>query len=249
MLRIVIIDDETNTWKVTTTILRTKLNNVQVVGMAENVKSGIEMIHLQKPDIVLLDIQMPDGTGFDLLKQIKEIDFKVIFITAFHEYAVKAFKFSALDYLLKPINSKELINAIKRVEETIQMKNINPNLNAFNENMSSKSKESKKIILKTSDNIYLVPVKEIIRCEADVNYTRFFLEDGRKLFVSKTLKEYEELLGEFGFMRVHQSHLINTDFMERYQKAEGGSVVMKDETIIPVALRKRDALLKLLEDM
>src|ERR1051326_1813012 len=137
--------------------------------MAENVKSGIEMIHLQKPDIVLLDIQMPDGTGFDLLKQIKEIDFKVIFITAFHEYAVKAFKFSALDYLLKPINSKELINAIKRVEETIQMKNINPNLNAFNENMSSKSKESKKIILKTSDNIYLVPVKEIIRCEADVN--------------------------------------------------------------------------------
>lgn len=242
MLRVIIIDDEKNARDVISAIISKHCKQVEVVAVADNVVSGVEVIDKFNPDLVLLDIHLQDGSGFDILKKINPGNFKVIFITAYEEYALKAFKFSALDYILKPINSHELAAAINKVADSQSANNIQ--FNAFHHNYSSKDKESKKIILKTLDSIYAVNVKEIIHCEADTYYTKFFLNDGQIIMVSSTLKEFDEMLSEFGFFRVHQSHLINLDYFARYKKADGGSAVLKDGTEIPVASRKKELFLQ-----
>ncbi len=190
MLKVVIIDDELNAREVIAQTLLDSCKNVTIVGTADSVKSGIKAIELHDPDIVLLDVQMPDGTGFDLLSKISEINFKVIFITAHQEFAMQAFKFSALDYILKPVDAEELASAIKKAEETLEQKNISLNMNALHNNMHNPSKETKKLILKSSDHIHAINVKDIIRCESEGNYTRFILNDGRKLLATKILKEF-----------------------------------------------------------
>jgi two-component system LytT family response regulator len=244
MLRLVIIDDMQNAREVIASVIKKHCKQAEVVGTADGVKSGIQVIREQKPDIVLLDIQMHDGTGFDLLNKIKPVDFQVIFISAYEEHALKAFKFSALDYILKPIDSNELITAIRKAEEAVQQTNKTQNFDVLESNYSSEGKESKKVILKTIESIYVIGIKDIIRCESDENYTYFFLNDGRKILISKPLKEYDELLSEFGFFRVHQSHLINLDYFEHFKKADGGFAVMKDLSVIPVSTRKRDSFLQ-----
>lgn len=186
-----------------------------------------------------------DGTGFDLLKKFEKISFKVIFITAHEEHAIKAFKFSALDYILKPLTAGELLNAVEKVIDLKQKEETELKLSAFLSNLD----KIKKIVLKTAESIHIVQVKNIIRCEADVNYTTFFLDNDDKLVVSKTLKEYSELLEPSGFYRTHQSHLVNLDHILRYDKTEGGHLVMADESIVPVSSRKRDNLFKVFENM
>jgi two-component system LytT family response regulator len=249
MLKVVIIDDELNAREVIENTLLANCKNVEVVGRGESVKSGIEIIQEQEPDIVLLDVQMPDGTGFDLLSQLGKINFKVVFITAHQEFALQAFKFSALDFILKPVDSSELAAAIKKAEETLENKDIDVNMKILYDNLKNKSKETKKLILKSVDQIHAVNVKDIVRCESDGNYTLFFLSDGRKLLVTKILKEYDEMLQQYNFFRVHQSHLINIDFFETYKKADGGEIIMQDKSIIPLASRKKDAFLKLLSSL
>ncbi len=249
MLKVLIIDDELNAREVIASTLLANCKNVTLVGTADSVKSGKVAIELNKPDIVLLDVNMHDGTGFDLLSQLEEINFKVIFITAFQEYAMQAFKFSALDYILKPLDSDELVAAINKAEETIENKNISLHMNALQSNMNNASKETKKLILKSSDHIHAVNVKDIVRCESEGNYTRFILSDGRKLLATKILKEFDEMLEPYNFFRVHQSHLINIDYFETYKKADGGSVIMRDKSNIPLASRKKDAFLKLLSTL
>ncbi len=249
MLKVVIIDDELNAREVIANTLLASCKNVEIVGSADSVKSGIIAIELHNPDIVLLDVQMPDGTGFDLLSKIDEINFKVIFITAHQEFAMQAFKFSALDYILKPVDGEELSSAIKKAEETLEQKNISLHMNALHNNMQSHTKELKKLILKSSDHIHAVSVKDIIRCESEGNYTRFILVDGRKLLATKILKEYDEMLQQYNFFRTHQSHLINIDYFETYKKADGGTIIMRDKSSIPLASRKKDAFLKLLSTL
>lgn len=249
MLKIVIIDDELNSREVIENTLLATCKNVEIAGKADSVKNGIELIEKSKPDIVLLDVQMPDGTGFDLLSRLNKITFKVIFITAHQEFALQAFKFSALDYILKPLDAKDLANAIQKAEETLGQNNIDVNMRILQDNLQNKSKESKKLILKSSDQIHAVNVKDIIRCESEGNYTKFVLNDGRKLLVTKILKEYDEMLQSYGFFRVHQSHLINIDYFETYKKADGGIVIMKDKSSIPLASRKKEAFLKLLSTL
>ncbi len=249
MLRTIIIDDKVNARDSLTKALNNLCPGVEIAGYGNNVKSGMEAILLHKPDLVLLDIDMPDGTGFDLLRQLKTIDFKIIFITGFQDYAIEAFKFSALDYLLKPVNEQDLVVAIQRAEESIERKNISGNLNVFFENLNTKSKESKKIVLNTSGEIHIINISDIIRCESEINYTWFFLNDGRKIFVSKTLMEYEELFQDYSFIRIHRTHLINADYIESYRKSEGGFVIMRDKITIPVSSRKKNDLLKLLNTL
>jgi two-component system LytT family response regulator len=249
MLRLIVIDDLQNAREVIASIIKKHCKQVQLVGVADSVQSGIQAIKQHKPDLVLLDIQMHDGTGFDLLNKCKPVDFKVIFISAYEEHALKAFKFSALDYILKPIDSKELIAAIEKAEATIRQPPIASTLDVLENNYSNVGKESKKIVLKTADSIYAVNINEIVRCESEENYTHFYLADGKKILISKPLKEYDELLSEFGFFRIHQSHLINLDYFERYKKAYGGFAVMKDSAEIPVSTRKKDLFLRAIEKL
>lgn len=246
MFKLVVIDDVQDARDIIHSIVKRYCKNIDVVGVADGVRSGIELIKTHKPHIVLLDIEMYDGTGFDLLNKLKPIDFKVIFITAYEEYALKAFKFSALDYILKPINADELIAAIERTEDALKQGNMQ-NLEIFEANYLNTDKESKKIILKTIDCIYAVSIKDIVRCEAEESYTTFFLNDGEKIVMSKPLKEYDELLNAYGFFRTHQSHLINLEFFEKYKKTDGGFAVLKDNSSVPVSSRKKDMFLQAIE--
>ena len=249
MLRLVIIDDEQNARELISNTVLHNCKNVEIVGTAESVKEGLELINTVNPDVVLLDVQMPDGTGFDLLSKLKDIKFKVIFITAHQEFALQAFKFSALNYILKPVDTEELVSSINKVEEVLEQNNMDMKMKILYDNLQNKSKDSKKLILKSTDQIHAVNVKDIVRCESEGNYTTFILSDGRKLLATKILKEFDEMLQNYNFFRVHQSHLINIDFFETFIKADGGTVVMKDKSKIPLASRKKEAFLKLLSSL
>lgn len=249
MLRTIIIDDEKNAREAITRISEQHCNDISIIAYADDVESGIKAITKFKPDLVLLDIKMPDGTGFDILRQIDNISFSTIFITAFNEYAIKAFKFSAIDYLLKPIDVDELKSAVAKVIEAKKQENTKMKLDVFLENIDNISKEAKKIILKTSDSIHLINVNEILRCESDGNYTKFYFTNQQSIMVSKNLKEYYDMLKDYQFFRPHQSHIININFIKRFHKLDGGHLVMQDDSIVPVSTRKRDELMKIFESI
>ncbi len=248
-MKIVIIDDEERARKSITGILKLSSLDHEVVAEADCVKAGIEAIRKHKPDLILLDIDMPDGTGFDLLKAMDYIDFKVIFITAYQEFAVRAFEFSAIDYILKPADPKKLLDAITRAKQLVEQENINLKLNALFANLDNVNPDSKKLVLKTAEKIYLISTQDIIRCESDMGYTQFFLADGKKILISKILKDYDILLDGLGFFRIHQSHLVNLKYIDYYDKTEGGSVRMKDTSMLPLSRRKKESFLKLMEMM
>lgn len=246
-IRTVIVDDELRARETIKEMLGIYCPNIEVVGEGIDVLSGLQTIKKLTPDLVFLDIKMPDGTGFDLLKRIDKKEFALIFLTAFDEYAIKAFKFSAIDYLLKPLDPDELITAVKRVEENL----ITPysQIAHLLDNVNSIKRESKKIVLKTAESIYLVNVNEIIRCEATGNYTQFFLKDQKPVLVSKTLKDYDEILSDFGFFRVHQSHLVNLKHIIRLDKADGGTLILNYDQKTPVSTRRKEALIKALGEI
>lgn len=246
-MHILVIDDEDRARKSIVDLLQLSHFNIESITQAYNVKSGLEAIRNHKVDLLLLDINMPDGTGFDLLKKLDSIDFKIIFITAYEEYAIRAFGFSAIDYLLKPIDPAKLMEALEKARQLVEQESINLKLNALFANLENSNSECKKLILKTAENIYVVSTSDIIRCESDSGYTNFFLVDGKKILVSNNLKDYEEMLNGMGFYRIHQSHLINIKYIDHYSKTDGGAVIMKDNSNLPVARRKKDSFLKLLE--
>lgn len=248
-MRTLVVDDEPNARQLVRNILELYCENVEVVGEAENVKDGLSKIHSLKPDLVLLDIQMPDGTGFDLLKKCKSISFNFIFITAYEQYAIKAIKMCALDYILKPINTNELIQAVERAaDKHYAGEGLRLKLDNYIENLQRDPNE-KRIMVNTLDALYSIKVKDIIRCEADKNYTEVHLVTKKSLIVSKTLKEFEEMLVESGFFRTHQSHLINISFIDRYEKGLSGLVVLHDGAKVPVSSRRKDSFLQLLEKL
>ena len=246
-MKVIIIDDEARTRKSIADILKFSPQDISLVAEAENVATGVKAINTHKPDLVLLDINMPDGTGFDLLKKLDNPNFKIIFITAYEEYAVQAFEFSAIDYILKPVDPKKLFDAINKAHQLVEQENISLKLNALFANLENSASENKKLVLKTAESIYIVNTTDIIRCESDAGYTLFYLLDGKKILVSRNLKDYEEMLDGYGFYRIHQSHLINLKYIDHYSKIEGGAVIMKDNSYLPVARRKKESFLKLLE--
>jgi two-component system LytT family response regulator len=245
MISIAIVDDETKARETIRNVLALDDQDKNILGEADGVNAAYDLIRQTNPDLVLLDIDMPDGTGFDLLKKFDEIPFKFIFITAYEEFAVRAFKFSAIDYILKPFRAAELLDAVKKASKTIESEKNDLKFKTFLSNLD----KLQKIVLRTAESMHIVHLSQIIRLESDVNYTRFFLAGGKQLLVSKTLKEYDELLVDSGFFRSHQSHLVNLDHMLRFDKTEGGHLVMDDESQVPVSSRKRDALFRLFDKM
>ena len=246
-MKVIIIDDEARTRKSIADILKFSQQDLELVAEAEDVATGVDAIVEYKPDLILLDINMPDGTGFDLLKKLNDIHFKIIFITAYEEFAVHAFEFSAIDYILKPVDPKKLIDAIDKAHQLVEQESISLKLNALFANLENSVSENRKLVLKTAENIYIVNTNDIIRCESDGGYTQFYLIDGKKILVSRNLKDYEDMLDGYGFFRIHQSHMINLKYIDHYSKTEGGAVVMKDNSYLPVARRKKESFLKLLE--
>lgn len=247
-MRVVLIDDDTAVRDNLKILLSIYAPEAQIVGEANGVQAGLECIKSNRPDLVLLDVEMKDGTGFDLLAIYGQLDFKLIFVTGHNEYAIKAFKYSALDYVLKPVDPDDLKVALEKAGQAFDDKEQNLKVSTLVQNKQAASTD-KKVILKDAETVYLVAVKDIVRCESEANYTHFFLADGRRVMVSKTLKEYDQLFEGQSFFRAHQSHLINLLHFDRYEKKEGGIVHMKDGSTLPVAVRKKDALMSALENL
>jgi two-component system LytT family response regulator len=250
-MKVVIIDDENRTRNLIRKMVESFGLDVTCNAEGQDLKSGLKVIQEEDPDIVLLDIQMPDGSGFDLLNLVENKRFKVIFITAHEEFAIKAIKFSAFDYILKPVDADELEKTLKKAITEIKEENqftINDTqYAALSQNIIPKQKQ--RLVLKTQESIYVVDLKDIIRCEADRNYTSFYLHNKTKILVSKTLKEYDLMLTPFNFLRVQQSHLINLDYVDRYDKGQGGAVVMKDGSQVPLSQSKREIFFSILEQL
>lgn len=236
-----IVDDEIKSRNTLNNFLVKYCPELKVLGQADGVQTGLEQIEALQPDLIFLDIEMGDGTGFDLLEKLQNKSLKVIFVTAYNEYAIQAFRFSAVDYLLKPINPEELIAAVRKLNnDTAEQKPEQY------KTLLSNHKKIRKIALPTQEGIEFIPIEKIIRCEADNNYTRFHLLNSKSLLVSKTLKEFQELLESQGFFRVHQSHLVHLNYVQKYMKGSGGVLVMEDGSHVDVARRKKEALLEVL---
>ena len=247
MKKVLIIDDEKRTRDLIAKMIETFGFDLTVISEGETMDTAIQAIQNHQPDILFIDIQMPDGTGFDVLKQVEDISFEVIFITAHEEFAIQAIKFSALDYLLKPVDPLELKEAVEKAIKAVNIKKIDSQIDALQNNILPHQK--KRLVLKTHESVFIVELHDIIRCEADKNYTSFFINGGKKIIVSKTLKDYETLLVGHNFMRVQQSHLINIDCIDRYDKANGGFVIMKDGSEVPLSSAKREAFFNILENL
>lgn len=238
MTRAIIIDDIENARISLKADLLDYCPDVEVVGEAEGVVSGVKAIKELNPDVVFLDIQMNDGTGFDLLEILPEVNFKLIFTTASNEFAIKAFKFSAVDYLMKPIDPIELREAVSKAsfDFNFGVETLKHNLNNGIE----------RIALNSQDKIIVIKVLDIVRLESSGSYTLFYTKQGEQILVTKTLKEYDALLSDQGFIRVHQSHLINLDAVKEFVKNDGGYIKMLDGSDIPVSSRKKSLVLKTL---
>jgi two-component system LytT family response regulator len=247
ILRAVVIDDEKSNIENLTSILDKYCKNVKIVGSTENSIAGIDLIKQIEPDLVFLDIEMPFASGFDILESFSEVNFEVIFITAYNHYAIKAIKLCALDYLLKPIDIFELKNAIQKVEKKYLNKTQNEEKKIFLQNIRNSS-GNKKIALTSLEKVEFITLDNIIRCKGENNYTNFFIKDHKEILVSKTLKEFEKLLSEFHFLRVHQSHLVNISHVKSYIKSEGGYLIMSDNSKIMISRSKKNIVQKLLNN-
>lgn len=240
MLRTVIIDDEEDARSTLRSFITQYCPQVEIVAEADGVGTGYRAVLTHDPHLVFLDIQMEDGTGFDLLSKIRKPQFDVVFTTAFDEFAIKAFKYSAIDYLLKPIDPDELIEAVTKV------KNNDEYLERFEQLKNATNGVFDRITLSSQEGITVVRIDNILRLESDSNYTHFFLRSGEKITVPKSLKEYESVLPKHLFFRTHQSHIINMNFVKKYVKEDGGYILMEDGSEVLVARRRKDEFLHML---
>lgn len=240
----VIIEDEEISREILRNYLKSYCPTVELIGEASNIKDGEELIKQSNPTIVFLDIEMPYGNGFDLLERIENINFEVIFITAFSDYAIKAINLSASSYILKPIDIDELITAVEKVHSNIKDDQEAFSTKILAENIKSISNREQKMVLPQMDGFEVVKICDIVRAEASDNYTILFLENNKKYTLSKTLKYYEELLTEYGFLRTHKSHLLNLGHVVKYKKGKVGEAIMSDNSSVPVAASAKKELLK-----
>ncbi|GAB3961990.1 LytTR family DNA-binding domain-containing protein [Spirosoma harenae] len=254
-LRAVIIDDETNARQALTNLLQLLCPDVELCGEAKNVDSGIELIQKEHPDLVFLDIQMPGKTGFDLLASFEKADFGVIFTTAYQEYAIRAFRFSAIDYLLKPIDPDELQAAVEKYKSQLvsvspqQLKILQEHIDEPRPGLSQRTKNAQqRIALPTAEGIHFIQMNDIIQCESLGSYTKFHLVGSKPIVVSRLLKEYEEILDNYYFFRVHQSNIVNLEHIKRYVKGDGGQVWLSDNSEVEVSRRRKEEFLALLSD-
>jgi two-component system LytT family response regulator len=242
-LKTIVIDDEHDAVDFITSIIGEYCPGLEVVGKAHDVTDGAQRINILKPDLVFLDVEMPHGTGFDLLAEFPDKDFDVIFITAFNHYAIKAIKFSAVDYILKPININEFIEAVHKViqKRSDGSSKSADNLKVLLENL--KSGLPSRLAIPTSEGMEYINPKEIIRIEADRAYSWFYISGNRKMLVSKNLKEFQDLLSDRYFFRPHNSHLINLKYVKKFIRREGGFIEMTDGSEIPVSRNRKELFL------
>jgi two-component system LytT family response regulator len=241
-LKTIIVDDEPDAVNFIDSIVKEYCPKLEVVGKAHSAKDGAKLIIEKTPDIVFLDVEMPHGSGFDMLANFPVKTFDVIFITAFNHYAIKAIKFSAVDYILKPININEFIKAVEKVtDKKSNHGNKGANFTALLENV--RSAMPSKLAIPTSEGMEYLNTREILRVEADRSYSWFYLVDRRKILVSRNLKEYQELLSDRNFFRTHNSHLINLEHVKKYIRHEGGAVELIDGSQVPISRGKRDLFL------
>lgn len=246
MLKTIVIEDEEWARSLISDMLK-RYDFVELAGEASGISDGIELIKQLQPDLLLLDINLRDGNGFELLQQLDQIDFKLIFITAYDKFAIDAIKFSALDYLMKPVSVDEFDVAIMKAYRSVQQDNLSLKLNALFNNFRHLANDSRKIVLNTSGSVYLLNVTDIIRCQADFGGTQFYLANNESIVVGNPLKMYDEMLGSLGFFRVHNSHLVNLQQVYRYDKSGKNILVMKDKSIVPVSIGRKTELLDLLK--
>jgi two-component system LytT family response regulator len=239
-MKVIIIDDEQSNQENLKHLLQVYAPDLKICATAGDINNAFNIVSLHQPDLVFLDIQLHAHTGFDLLKQLEEITFEVIFVTAYNQYGIEAIKFAALDYLLKPIDIDELKEAVNKARKAIQQKRKNERLNYLLDYLKDDKKNTPRIALPMFNEIRYVNVSDIVRCEADNTYTKFMLNNGEKILVSKTLKEYVEMLSRYGFIRSHQSHLINLTYIRSWLREDGGSLQLNDGTKIPVSKQNRE---------
>jgi len=250
MITAIIIDDEQHCTDRLNNLLHENFkNDIELTGSFDNIEDGMTGIGKLQPDLVFLDVCINDKTAFDLLETLERISFDLIFTTAYDKYAVQAFKFSAVDYLLKPIDKDDLRVAIDKLKDKISVENTARKFEALFHNIKSTQVAHKRICVAIGNKLEVVPVSNIVRCESSGNYTTIYLKDQPKILVSKTLKEFEDLLGEYDFFRVHNSDLINLAFVKSYNKGKGGAVLMADNKNIEVSTRRKDEFLKRLAKM
>src|SRR5215510_605202 len=239
MIRCVLIDDESNSLEMMEWLLKTYCPQVQIEAMCNSASKGIEAINKHKPDVVFLDIEMPHMNGFDMLEQFDKLTFDVVFCTAYDQFAIKAFKYSALNYLLKPVDPEDLKETIRRIEER-QTTPSREQVELLFQNIKQVSRSStQRIALTTGDGMIFVPTQDILYCQAESNYTSVVLTGGRKILVSKVLKEIDETLSGPDFFRIHNSYLINLNHIKKYVRGEGGYIVMDDGASISISRSKR----------
>jgi len=239
-IKAIIIDDEANNIENLQIVIQKYITGVEVLATAQSADAALPLIELHQPDLLLLDIQMPEKSGFDLLRALKQVSFEVIFITAYDKYGIQAIKFSALDYLLKPININEFKLAIEKAKEKIHNKKQNLNIDNLLQYIKAGNKEAPKIALPTTREILYIKVTDIVRCEATNNYTTFHLQNQEQVLVCKTLKEFAELLKPHNFIRTHQSHLVNINSVKSYLKEDGGTLLLDNHQKIPVSRQSRE---------
>lgn len=246
LIRTIIIDDEAHARETLASLMAMYCPQIDLVGEGESVASGLKAIRELHPQLVMLDVLMDDGNGFDLLREVPGIDFKVIFITAYEKYAVQAFRFAAVDFLLKPVDPEELAVAVKHAE-TLILEHFTTQLRALEENLRTDIRQKRKIVLKTLNDIHLVEIQDIEYCRSDGAYTIVHKNDGVKIIISKNLREFDDMLSDSGFYRVHKSYLINLSHITRFEKQEGGYIILSNGEKVPVAFRKREELMELFE--
>ena len=245
-IKAIIVDDESKHHNTLSKMLQTFCPKVNVVGFAHSVEEALTLIKSSEPNLVFLDIEMPTGNGFELFDSFEDPTFEVIFTTAYDLYAINAIKYAALDYLMKPINIQELKEAIARAEKVLAKKNSQSSakIDTLKSNLQLDDRRFTKIALPSLDGIDFIKANDIIHVSAERSYSNFFLEGGKRIMVSKPLKEYETLLEACNFLRIHKSHMVNLDHLDKYVKGKGGYVIMKDGSHVDVSVRKKDDLLR-----
>lgn len=243
MLKAIIVEDEPMSREILAGYLQKYCPDISLVAQTDSVATGIEAIKKHKPDILFLDVEMPKGNGFDLLEQLEEINFETVFVTAFGNYAMKALNYSAAYYILKPVSIEELIAAVEKIKQNKHKNQQFLHTKTLLENIQTNNTQNYKIVLPLQDGFEVVNIKDIIHCKANDNFTDFHFLDKQKKMICRTLKFYEELLGESGFLRVHKSHLINLDHIVKYTRGKGGQLTMIDGSMIDVSPNKKDELM------
>ena len=243
-LRAIIIDDEIGSIDSLVWDLEQFSKDIKIIGKTQIPVEGIELIKNLSPDLIFLDISMPGMNGFELLESIEDVTFNVVFTTAFDQYAIDAFKANAVDYLLKPVLPEEIERVIEKLKLNSGTNNLQENLKVFLDEFQSKNESYNTIALPTFEGLEFVDISEIIRCESSSNYTYIHQKNEKPILISKTLKDVEKMLSNQGFIRIHQSHLVNITSIKKYLKGKSGSLILKDGSVIPVSRSKKGDFLE-----